>query len=72
MPSWSLTTIALTPDACGLDCEPSQTIKGEIADDAQAAASLPDELNTFYAPFEVSNTIPTARLAEEQDHCTLS
>jgi len=29
--SWSLTTIALTPDACGVDCEPSQTIKWEIA-----------------------------------------
>jgi len=29
--SWSLATIALTPDACAVDCKPSQTIKGEIA-----------------------------------------
>jgi len=33
---------------------------------------LPDELNTFYAGFEVSNTILTARLAEDQEDCTLS
>jgi len=40
--------------------------------DAQPAASLPDELNAFYAQLEVSNNIPTARLAEDQDNSTLS
>ncbi|KAG5840950.1 hypothetical protein ANANG_G00194350 [Anguilla anguilla] len=46
--------------------------KGRNSSDAQPAASLPDELNTFYARFEASNTIPTVRLDEDQDDCTLS
>ncbi|KAJ8369561.1 hypothetical protein SKAU_G00095890 [Synaphobranchus kaupii] len=46
--------------------------KGRNSSDAQPAVSLPDELNTFYVRFEASNTIPIARLAEEQDDCTLS
>ncbi|KAJ8357469.1 hypothetical protein SKAU_G00202630 [Synaphobranchus kaupii] len=46
--------------------------KGRKSSDAQPAASLPHELNTFYARFEASNTIPIVRLAEDQDDCTLS
>jgi len=46
--------------------------KGRNSSDAQPIASHPDELNTFYARFELSNTIPTVRLAEYQDNCTLS
>jgi len=45
--------------------------KWKNSSDAQPVASL-NELNTFYAWFEVSNTTPTARLAEDQDDCTLS
>jgi len=40
--------------------------------DAQPAATPPNELKTFYARFEGSNTIPTARKDEDQDDCTLS
>ncbi|KAM4603300.1 GTPase IMAP family member 8-like [Polymixia lowei] len=46
--------------------------KGRNSSNAQSAASLPDELNTFYARFEASNTIPPVRLAEDQDNCTLT
>ena len=44
--------------------------KGRNRSDAWLAASLSDELNTFW--FEVSNTIPMATLAEDQDDCILS
>ena len=46
--------------------------KGRNSSDAQPTASLPDELNTFYTRFEMSNTVPTVRLAEEQDNCNPS
>jgi len=49
-----------------------RAITGSNSSDAQPVASLPDELNTFYALFEVSNTTPTARLAEDQADCTPS
>ena len=46
--------------------------KGRNSSDDQPAASLPDDLNTFYARFEATNTLPSARLAEDQDDYTPS
>ena len=46
--------------------------KKRNSNDARPAASLPDELNTFYARFEATNTTPSVRLAEDQDDYTLS
>ena len=38
--------------------------KGRNSSDDQPAASLPDDLNTFYARFEATNPLPSARLAD--------
>ena len=46
--------------------------KGRNSSDDQPAASLPDDLNTFYARFKATHTLPSARLAEDRDDCTLS
>src|SRR4029434_9647643 len=46
--------------------------KGRNSSDDQPAASLPDDLNTFYGRFEATNPLPSARLAEDRDDCTLS
>src|SRR4029434_5710435 len=46
--------------------------KGRNSSDDQPAASLPDDLKTFYARFEATNPLPSARLAEDRDTCTLS
>ena len=46
--------------------------KGRNSSDDQPAASLPDDLNTFYGRFEATNPLPSARLAEDQDDYTLS
>jgi len=70
--SWSQTTIALSPGCMWSALRAITDYKGRNSSDAQPTASLPDELNTFYAWFEVSNTTPTARLAEDQDDCSLS
>src|SRR4029434_6063773 len=46
--------------------------KGRNSSDDQPAASLPDDLNTFYARFEATTPLPSAKLAEDRDDCTLS
>jgi len=46
--------------------------KGRNSSYAQPVTFLFDELNTFYARFEVINNLPTARVAEDQDDCTLT
>lgn len=45
--------------------------KGRKGSDVSLSASLPDELNTFYARFETSNTFPAVKLPADHDTCPL-
>ncbi len=66
----------ITQEACGRALTTSQAFKGSKPATVNIAASLPDELNTFYARFEADNTAHTesaaAAAAEEVSPLTLS
>ncbi len=64
------------PEACGRASTTSQVLKGINQPTVNIAASLPDELNTFYARFEAHNTAHTecalTAAAEEVSPLSLS
>ncbi len=70
------TSTTITQEACGRALTTSQALKGGKPATVNIAASLPDELNTFYARFEADNTAHTesaaAAAAEEVSPLTLS
>src|SRR4029434_2025368 len=67
--SWSPPTSAPTHDTCVETCDTSLAIKGEIA----VMISLPPlylmTSTLFYARFEATNPLPSARLAETTALC---
>jgi hypothetical protein len=46
--------------------------KGKPSRELSSDASLPDELNTFYAHFEASNTEPCMRAPAVPDDCEIT
>jgi hypothetical protein len=62
----SVNTLALTHIGCGRACKLLQTTK------RNQAASLPDELNAFYARFEASNTEAYMRAPAVPDNCVIT
>ena len=45
--------------------------KGRKSSGVSLSASLPDELNTFYARFETGNTFPAVKIPADLDTCPL-
>ncbi len=67
------TSTTITQEACGRASTTSQALKEINQLTLNIAASLPDELNTFYARFEADNTAHTeSAAAEEVSPLTLS
>lgn len=69
---WSLNYRSSDPRRMWCGLRSITDYKGRNSRDAQPTASLPDEFNTLYTRFEATNTIPTVRLAVDQDDCCLS